>query len=75
MRNPGYGGNPTQQPKMYSFTPPEKFLFMKFTSAIKTVIPSPWNSNFYLITLVSFVAVAMAVVSFFNFILYVNVLC
>ena len=48
---------------------------MKFTSAIKSVIPSPWNSNFYLITLAPFVAVAMAVVSFFNFILYVHMCC
>ena len=32
--------------------PTRKFPIMKFTSsAIKSVIPSPWNSNFHLVTL------------------------
>ena len=44
--------NPTQQPKIYPFPLPEKFPLNNFTSsAIESVILSPSNSNFHLITL------------------------
>ena len=46
------GENCTQQPKI---CPARKISLMKFTSStIESIIPSPWNRNFHLITLHKF---------------------
>ena len=65
----GVGENPTKQPKIYWFPPPEKFPLNKSTSPfIKVVIPSPSNSNFHVrnrLTQASFAAAVITVISFF----------
>ena len=68
MRNPWDGGEYQPTDKNLLIFPTRKILLNKFTSfTIKNAIPSPSNSNFHLIILYkdSFVAVVIAVVSFF----------
>ena len=69
------GENPTQEPKNLLNYPTKKISFIKFTSsAFKYVISSPtkeWLSSNYPLQ-ASFLVVAMAVVSLFNFRLYAH---
>ena len=60
-RKPWRWGESHPTAKNVLIYPTRKIPVMKFTSAIKSVIPSLWNSNFHLL-----VTIAMAVVSFFN---------
>ena len=70
----GMDGESHPTPKNLLIYPIRKIPLNKFTSYIKSVIPSPSNSNFHVITLckVSFVAQLFLLYHFFNFSLYVH---
>ena len=64
MGNPGGGAESQPTGKIYSFFQPEKSSLINLHFAPSSVIPSPSNRNNHPIQ-ASFVAVAIAVVSFF----------
>ena len=75
MGNPGDGEESHPKAKNLLIYPTRKTPHNEFSSsAIKSVIPSPSDSNFHLFTpyiQASFVAVAIAIISLFNW-LYVH---